>query len=118
MENFLLDNEDILFHLEHMDIDRIISLKEDNYKEAETYSYAPVDADDARDSYKKVLNIIGEICGETLEPLAAEIDEEGVRLVNGEVRYAEGTKQVLDIFAKADLMGFSMPRKYNGLNFP
>ena len=55
MENFLLDNEDILFHLEHMDIDRIIALKEDNFKEAETYSYAPVNAEDARDSYHKVL---------------------------------------------------------------
>ena len=118
MENFLLDNKDILSHLEHMDIDRIIALKEDNFKEAETYSYAPVNAEDARDSYHKVLSIIGEICGETLEPLAADIDEEGVRLVNGEVQYAKGTREVLDIFAKADLMGFSMPRKYKGLNFP
>ncbi len=118
MENFLLDNDDILFHLEHMDIDRIIALKEDNYKEAEEFAYAPVDAGDARDSYKKVLSIIGEICGETLSPLAAEIDEEGVKLVNGEVRYAKGTREVLDLFAKADLMGFCMPRKYGGLNFP
>ncbi|RKX72846.1 MAG: acyl-CoA dehydrogenase [Spirochaetes bacterium] len=118
MENFLLDNDDILFHLEHMDIDRIITLKEDHFKEAEKYPYAPTDAADARDSYKKVISIIGEISGETLAPLAAEIDEEGVKLVNGEVQYAKGTRQVLDIFAKADLMGFSMPRKYNGLNFP
>jgi alkylation response protein AidB-like acyl-CoA dehydrogenase len=118
MENFLLDNDDILFHLEHMDIDRIIALKEDSYKEAELFPYAPSDADDAKDSYRKVLSIIGEICGETLAPLAAEIDEEGVKLVDGEVQYAKGTREVLDIFAKADLMGFSMPRKYGGLNFP
>ena len=118
MENFLLDNEDILFHLEHMDIDRIITQREDNFKDAGKYSYAPIDVDDAKDSYKKVLNIIGEICGESLAPLAAEIDKEGVKLVNGEVQYAKGTKQLLDIFAKADLMGFSLPRKYNGLNFP
>ncbi|MCD6397865.1 MAG: acyl-CoA dehydrogenase family protein [Spirochaetaceae bacterium] len=118
MENFLLDNEDILFHLEHMDIDRIITQREDNFKDAGKYAYAPIDLDDAKDSYKKVLNIIGEICGDSLAPLAAEIDEEGVKLVNGEVQYAKGTKQLLDIFAKADLMGFSLPRKYNGLNFP
>ena len=118
MENFLLDNEDILFHLENMDIDRIITQKEDNFSDAKKYNYAPIDIADAKDSYKKVLSIIGEISGETLAPLAAEIDEEGVKLVNGEVQYAKGTREVLDIFAKADLMGFSYPRKYNGLNFP
>ena len=118
MENFLLDNEDILFHLENMDIDRIIKLREDNFKQAEEFSYAPVDLEDAKDSYKKVLNVIGEICGETLAPLASEIDEEGVKLVNGEVEYARGTALVQDMFAQADLMGFCLPRKYNGLNFP
>lgn len=118
MENFLLDNEDILFHMENMDIDRIITQKEDNFRDAKKYSYAPVDIADARDSYKKVMTIIGELSGENLAPLAAEIDEEGVQLINGEVQYAKGTRKMLDMFAKADLMGFSFPRKYNGLNFP
>ena len=118
MENFLLDNEDILFHLENMDIDRIITQKEDNFSDAKKYNYAPIDIADAKDSYKKVLSIIGELSGENLAPLAAEIDEEGVKLVNGEVQYAKGTRQMLDMFAKADLMGFSFPRKYKGLNFP
>lgn len=118
MENYFLDNEDILFQLEHMDLDRIISLREDGFKEAEKYPFAPENLEDAKDSYKKVLSVIGELCGENLAPKAAEIDDEGVALENGEVRYAKGTKEVLDLFAKADLMGFSIPRKYNGLNFP
>jgi 3-(methylthio)propanoyl-CoA dehydrogenase len=118
MENYFLDNDDILFQLEHLDLDRVITYREDNFKEADQFAYAPSDAADARDSYRKVLEIIGEISGETLAPLAADIDEEGVVLENGEVRYAKGTKQVLDMFGKADLMGFCMPRKYGGLNFP
>ncbi len=118
MENYFLDNEDILFQLEHMDLDRIISLREDGFKEAEQFPFAPENLEDAKDSYKKVLSVIGELCGENLAPKAAEIDEEGVTLENGEVRYAKGTKEVLDLFARADLMGFSIPRKYNGLNFP
>ncbi len=118
MENYFLDNEDILFHLEHMDLDRIITLREDNFKEAQQFPFAPENVADAKDSYSKVLQVIGEICGENLAPKAAEIDEEGVALENGEVRYAKGTKEVLDLFAKADLMGFSIPRTYNGLNFP
>lgn len=118
MENFFLDNKDILFHLEHLDLDRVISLKENDFAEAGKYPHAPADAADAMDSYKKILEIIGEICGETLGPLASEIDEEGVHMEKGEVVYAKGTAKVLDIFKKADLMGFSLPRKYGGLNFP
>ncbi len=118
MENFLKDNEDILFHLEHMDLDRIIRLREDDFKNSDNAPHAPADIADARDSYMKVLDMIGAISGENLAPLAAEIDQEGVRLTKGEVQYAKGTQQVLDIFAKADLMGFCLPRKYGGLNFP
>ena len=118
MENFLKDNEDILFHLEHMDLDRVIRLREDDFKNSDNAPHAPVDIADAKDSYMKVLDMIGAISGENLAPLAAEIDQEGVRLVKGEVQYAKGTQQVLDIFAKADLMGFCLPRKYGGLNFP
>ena len=118
MENFLADNEDILFHLEHMDIDRIIRLREDDFANPAGVPYAPRNLEDAKDSYMKVLEMIGEICGENLAPQAADIDQEGVRLINGEVKYAKGTREVLDIFAKADLMGFCLPRKYGGLNFP
>ncbi|MBN1649259.1 MAG: acyl-CoA dehydrogenase family protein [Spirochaetales bacterium] len=118
MENFLKDNEDILFHLKHMDIDRVITLREDNFAEKDIYPHAPSDIEDARDSYERILNLVGEICGEYLSPAAPDIDEEGVKLVNGEVKYAKGTAEVQDMFAKADLMGFSLPRKYGGLNCP
>jgi 3-(methylthio)propanoyl-CoA dehydrogenase len=118
MENFLHDNNDILFHLKHMDLERVVRLRENDFAEKNQYPHAPKDVEDAKDSYMKILEIIGEICGEVLAPLAPEIDKEGVRIVNNDVVYAKGTKQVLDIFAKADLMGFALPRKYGGLNFP
>jgi len=116
--NFLHDNKDILFHLEHMDMDRVITLREDNFAEKDIYPHAPADVEDAKDSYMKILGLVGEICGEQLAPRAAEIDEEGVTLENGEVRYAKGTAEVMDLFAKAELMGFCFPRKYGGLNCP
>ena len=37
MENFFLDNEDILFHLDHIDLDRVIAYKEDSFQEAKKY---------------------------------------------------------------------------------
>ena len=100
MANFLHDNEDILFHLEHMDLDRVITLKEMDFADKGKYPHAPGDVDDAKDSYMKVLDIIGEICGDYLAPQASEIDEEGVKLVKGEVVYAKGTAEVLDLMAK------------------
>ena len=118
MENFLLDNEDILFHLKHLDLDRLIELKEDEFKNRDKFPHAPHDVEDTKENYFKVLEIIGEICGEQLAPRAAEIDEEGVKLIDGEVHLAKGTKEVLDMFARADLMGFCLPREYGGLNFP
>ncbi len=118
MANFLLDNKDILFHLDRMDLERIIRLREDDFAEKDTYPHAPADAADAVDSYRKILELVGELCGEELAPRAAAIDEEGVSLERGEVRYAKGTAEVLDLFAKADLMGFCLPRAYGGLNCP
>jgi len=118
MENFLTDNEDILFHLKHIDLDQIITLKEDNFAEKDIFPHAPKDVEDCMDSYEKILALIGEIAGEYMAPVAADVDEEGVKLVDGEVIYAEGTQMALDMLAKADLMGLANPRKYGGLNCP
>ena len=118
MENFLKDNDDILFHLKHIDLDEIIRLKEDDFADRGTYPHAPKDVEDAKDSYEKILELIGEIAGEHMAPVAAEVDEEGVQLVDGEVVYAKGTQMALDMLAKADLMGLANPRKYGGLNCP
>lgn len=118
MENFFTDNDDIQFLLDKMDLQRVVELREDNYCEKDKFGHAPSDYEDAMDSYKKVLSIIGEICGEQLAPLAPEIDEQGVCVKNGEVVMADGIQKAWDMFAKADLMGFCLPRKYGGLNFP
>ena len=118
MSNFFTDNSDIQFHLDHIDLDRVISLREDGFSEKDQFGHAPADAAEAMENYKKVIEIVGEICGEHLSPVAPDIDEEGVKLVDGEVQLAEGTKLALKLFEQADLMGFSFPRRYGGLNFP
>jgi alkylation response protein AidB-like acyl-CoA dehydrogenase len=118
MENFLKDNEDILFHLEHMDLDRIIRLKEEDFAQAARYPYAPKDERDARESYRLVLEIAGEISGDYIAPAAPGVDEEGPSLENNQVRLNPATQKALDMFAQADLMGFCVPRQYGGLNMP
>jgi alkylation response protein AidB-like acyl-CoA dehydrogenase len=118
MENFLTDNEDILFHLDHRDLDRIIHFQEDNFEQAKQFAYAPRDVEDAKDSYRRVLSIVGEIAGDYMAPNAPAVDEAGPTLANNQVTMHPATQKALDMFAKADMMGFVIPRKYGGLNMP
>lgn len=118
MANFYLDNPSLKHHLNHPLMKRIVELKERNYTDKDKYDYAPIDFEDAMDSYDKVLEIVGEICGEIIAPNAESVDHEGPTVSNGRVTYARGTQENLDAVRKAGLMGVAMPRRYNGLNFP
>ena len=117
MANFYNDNPSLKHHLTHPLMRKIIELKERNYTDAEKYDYAPFNFDDAMDSYEKVLEIAGEISGDIVAPNAESVDHEGPHVVDGRVVYAEGTQKNLDALVKAGLMGISLPRRYNGLNF-
>lgn len=117
MANFYTDNPDLKFHLNHPLMKRIVSLKERNFSDKETYDYAPVDFEDAMDNYEKVLEIIGEICGEVVGPNAESVDHDGPELHDGRVKYAAGTEQNITALRQAGLMGMSLPRKFGGLNF-
>jgi alkylation response protein AidB-like acyl-CoA dehydrogenase len=115
--NFYRDNESLKFHLNHPLMKKCVDLKENNYADKGKYDYAPADFEDALDSYDKVLEIVGEICGGIIAPNAEEVDHEGPKIVNNEVVYARGTQQNHDALAQAGLYGMSLPRKYDGLNF-
>lgn len=118
MANFYTDNPSLRHHLHHPLMERIVELKERGYADKDTYDYAPIDFADAMDSYEKVLEIVGEICGEIIAPNAEEVDKEGPTVKDGRVTYASGTCRNLDAVRKAGLMGIAMPRRYDGLNFP
>ena len=117
MANFYLDNSDLKHHLNHPLMKKLVALRERNYSDAEKYDYAPFNFEDAMDSYEKVLEIAGEISGEIVAANAEDVDHEGPHVVDGHVVYAKGTQKNLDALVKAGLMGISIPRRYNGLNF-
>lgn len=96
---------------------KLVALRERNYSDAEKYDYAPFNFEDAMDSYEKVLEIAGEISGEIVAANAEDVDHEGPHVIDGHVVYAKGTQKNLDALVKAGLMGISIPRRYNGLNF-
>ncbi|MDR1878463.1 MAG: acyl-CoA dehydrogenase family protein [Bacteroidales bacterium] len=118
MANYFLDNEHLKFHLNHPLMKRIVAMKENDYQESEQYDTAPVDFEDAMDTYEQVLEIIGEICADIIAPNAESVDEEGPQLVCNEVIYAQGTQQNHETLVHAGVYGIALPRKYKGLNFP
>ncbi len=118
MSNFYQDNPDIQFHLKRMDLSRIVEMREDGFSEKDQYPEAPVDLADAVDNYCRVIDIVGDISGNFVAPRARGVDEVGARYRDGEVIYAPGTLEAIDRLKQAELMGFTLPRKYGGLNLP
>ena len=107
MANFYTDIPELKYHLNNPMMERICQLKERDYRDKDEFDYAPQDYADAMDSYDKILEITGEITGETIAPNAEGVDEEGPHCGNGRVEYASGTKQNLDAMVKAGLNGMT-----------
>jgi alkylation response protein AidB-like acyl-CoA dehydrogenase len=118
MPNFFTDNSDIQFYFNNLDIREVVSIAENDFEDAKKFNYAPTDYDDAKENYRKVLEIVGDIAGNHIAERAAEVDEQGALFKDGKVSYAKGTKENLKQLTQADLMGMIFPRKYGGLNFP
>ena len=118
MPNYFTENSDILFHFENLDMREIVQIAEDNFEESKKYNYAPINYEDAMENYKKVLEVVGDISGNFIEPRSKDVDLEGAHYKEGDVEYAKGTQENLNELAKADLMGMVLPRRFGGLNFP
>ena len=117
MANFFEDNDALKFQLDNPMMKEIVRLKERDYKDYGKYDYAPKDFEDAKDSYNKILSLIGEITGEVLDTNAESVDIQGVRVEDNAVVYADGTKENHETLKNAGVYGLSLPRQYGGLNF-
>ncbi|MBN1127290.1 MAG: acyl-CoA dehydrogenase family protein [Sedimentisphaerales bacterium] len=119
MANFYRDNEDIRFLLDHMNLADIAELQEEGFRFTKDADYAPADAKEAIQNYKMVLDAVGQLSGDFIDPRSEEIDQEGNTLhPDGSVCYAKGIAESLDALAKADVMGATLPHRFGGLNFP
>jgi 3-(methylthio)propanoyl-CoA dehydrogenase len=120
MPNFFLDNPDIQFLFKHFNLEEIAKVQEEGWhRYPEGGEYAPVDAADAVDNYRRILTIVGDIAANHIAPRAEKVDHEGNTLnEDGTVTLGEGVRENLAVLAQADLMGFTLPRRYGGLNCP
>ncbi len=117
-ENFFFDNPDLQFRLQQLDLREALEFKEKGYSESDLYPGAPRNYPDAKDNYRIVLEVLGEICGERVAPRAAEADEEGAHFENGVVTYAAATLDAIEALRSAELFGAMLPREFGGLNLP
>ncbi|MDP6044111.1 MAG: acyl-CoA dehydrogenase family protein, partial [Phycisphaerae bacterium] len=119
MANFYSDNEDIKFLFRHMDIAHTAEIMEEKFRFHEEFDYAPENADDAIDNYERILEIIGRISADEIAPTAEDTDIVGnVLNDDGSVTYAPGISNALMRLTQADMMGFTLPYRFGGINCP
>lgn len=119
MANFYTDNTDIVFLLRHLDLAAIANMQEEGFIFADEFDFAPKDADEAFINYDMVLKSVGKLSAEYIAPTAEDTDRTGNTLnEDGSVTYAPGIASALDNLAKAEVMGFTLPHRFGGINCP
>ena len=119
MANFYRDNNDIQFLFRHIDLGQPAKVCEEGFKFASEFDYAPSDAEEAVVNYDMVLDSLGQLCGDFIAPRAEDVDRQGNTLnEDGSVTRAEGTKGAIEKLGQAEVMGFTLPHRFGGLNFP
>ena len=119
MPNYFTDNQDIQFLFEHFDLKEIAAIQEKETPNGYA-DYLPNGLDDVVDNYRQILEIIGDIAANTLAPSADQVDAEGNthNASEGTVTLHPLVRQNIERLTQADMMGFTLPRKYGGLNCP
>ena len=104
--------------LQHPVCAEIIRLLENDFSEAQRYDFAPRNVEEALEDYREVMRQVAIRCRETIAPNARTVDEQGVRLHQGRVRYPAATRQNLRCLTRAGLYGMTLERRFGGLNLP
>jgi alkylation response protein AidB-like acyl-CoA dehydrogenase len=119
MGNFYRDNDDIQFLFQHINVGRLASIVEEDFRFSREFDYAPDSADEAVQNYDMVLEAMGELSADFIAPRAEDVDREGNTLnEDGSVTRAQGISEALEKLAQAQVMGFTLPYRFGGLNFP
>ncbi len=115
MTNFLKDNDDLRYYLEKgIDWDVLARLVERDFSAEGGFS----DADEARQFYSDILEMVGEFVAEQIAPHALEIDREGVRFEDGEAIFPERLSSIFERIKELELHGMCLPRELGGQNAP
>ncbi len=106
MANFFTDNKDLRFHLTHPMMEKIVRLKEMDYRDKDQYDYAPHDFEDAMDNYTRSLRLLAPSVPMSLLPMLRMLimrARDGRRPCN----YARGTQENHEALTKAGVIGMA-----------
>jgi len=102
-----------------VDLGKSAEICEKDFKFASEFDYAPANAEEAIQNYDMVLDSLGQLCAEFIAPRAEDVDRQGNILnEDGSVTRAEGIKEAIEKLGQAEVMGFILPYRFGGLNFP
>jgi len=119
MANFYTDNDDIRFLFRYYPLTKLAGIMNDDFSAAADFDWAPASAIEAVDNYNRLLEMVGELSGDYIAPRAEDIDREGNTLhEDGCVTYAPGMRENIRNLSDAQLMGFTLPYRFGGLNCP
>ena len=119
MGNFYRDNSDIQFLFRHIDLRQLARLSEKGFKFAGEYDSAPAGAEEAVQNYDLVLDSLGQLSADFIAPRAEDVDRQGNTLnEDGSVTRAKGIAEAIEKLGQAEVMGFTLPHRFGGLNFP
>jgi alkylation response protein AidB-like acyl-CoA dehydrogenase len=116
MSNFLHDNDDLLYYLERgIEWGPLVEATERGMIGTEG---APATVDEAVQSYRDMAAMVGTFVAERIAPFAKEIDEEGIKLVDGEAILPKRMTAIFDEIKALDLHWLCVPRELGGMNSP
>jgi len=115
MANYYLDNEDLQFYVKQgIDWDPIVEITEYGYRAEDGHANAA----EGQEFYEEVAEMLGQFVAEEIAPHVAEIDAEGVRLVDGEAHLPAKLQDIFEQIKELDLHSMCLPRELGGMNAP
>ena len=115
MANFLRDNSDLQFYMKQwlkwddfFDVTELYGLRKDGFTSAK----------DAQEFYGDIMDLVGQFVADEIAPYAAEMDRDGLSLVDGEPVFPPRLKGIFDQIQALELYGMNLPRELGGQNCP
>ncbi|NJK33171.1 MAG: hypothetical protein HC927_12620 [Deltaproteobacteria bacterium] len=115
MANFFADNDDLHYYFDKgIDWDPVVRITEWDYKAVD----APASLQEALDTYRDFLNLIGEFAGDEIAPYVHELDTQEQGIVDGEVISGPRMQAIFERIKELDLHWLTLPREFGGMNSP
>ncbi len=115
MANYFTDNDDLQYYFEKgIDWEPIVRFTEYDYRTQDGYK----NAREALEFYRDASVMVGKFVAEEIAPKAAEIDEHGVGLKDGEAVEPAAMTAIFEQIKNLDLHWMTLPRELGGMNSP